>query len=141
LAEYTSRTFTLLGNDDDYSETVWLQDLKKLMVSAYTTSEQITSLLALLSASIANRQPLPPHLQAPRPYGLAERLQELDRNILSIRHSAERGYAAFSVLQISTRCIIGDLEKLMVYVSTDLWFESGDFWQAKESGHTTEDGC
>jgi hypothetical protein len=83
------------------------------VATANITTHQITSLLSLLSASIKNQQPLPPYLQTPRPYGLAERLKELDKNILNISHSAEPGYAAFAVLQLSTRCIVGDLNKLI----------------------------
>lgn len=108
--------FTASDSDGDNSDTVWLRDFKRLMASAYLTTHEITSLLALLSASISNSQPLPPYLKTPRPYGFIERLRELDKDILSLRHCNEPGYAAFSVLQVSTRCIIGDLEKLIKYV-------------------------
>ena len=111
-----SQVFTTSDADRDNLDTAWLEDFKRLMASAYLTTHEITSLLALLSASISNSQPLPPYLKPPRPYGFIERLRELDKDILSLRHSNEPGYAAFSVLQVSTRCIIGDLEKLITYV-------------------------
>ncbi|KAJ6121608.1 hypothetical protein N7512_004073 [Penicillium capsulatum] len=79
---------------------------------------QVTSLLCLLSASITNRQPLPPYLKTPRPYSFSRRLEALDKNILSIKHIAEPGFAAFAVLQISTRCIVGDVERLMKHVKS-----------------------
>jgi hypothetical protein len=77
------------------------------------TTHEITSILALLSASITNQQPLPPYLKAPRPYSFDAQLRELDKDILSIRHSIEPGYAAFSVIQLSSRLIISDLDKLI----------------------------
>jgi hypothetical protein len=83
------------------------------MTSANITTHQVTSLLSLLSASIRNGQSLPPYLRPPRPYGLSSKLEEMDADILSVRHIAEPGYAAFAVIQIASRCIIADLEKLL----------------------------
>lgn len=40
-------------------------------------------------------------------------MEGIDRDILSLRHVVEDGYAAFAVLQISTSCIGMDLEKLL----------------------------
>jgi hypothetical protein len=37
----------------------------------------------------------------------------MDHDVLSLRHIAEPGYAAFAVMAISTRCIHMDLEKLV----------------------------
>lgn len=113
LVAYASDTFTRIGEDAEVSQNAWFNDFKRLMASANLTSHEITSLLALLAASITNRQPLPPYLRTPTPYGFSKRLEALDRDILSLRHSVEPGYAAFAVLQISTRCIIGDLDKLL----------------------------
>lgn len=113
LVEYASKTFAQMSDRAHESESAWYQDFKSLMVTANLTTHEITSLLSLLSASIMNQQPLPPYLKIPRPYSFSEKLKELDKDILSISHSAEPGYAAFSVLQVSTRCIIGDLEKLI----------------------------
>ena len=98
---------------EDESDTAWLSDLRRLVINARITTHEVTSLLCLLSASISNGQPLPPYLKTPRPYSLSKRLEALDKDILSVRHIAEPGFATFSVLQISTRCIVGDVERLM----------------------------
>jgi len=37
----------------------------------------------------------------------------VDPEILSLRHIAEPGYAAFAVMSISTRCIHMDIERLL----------------------------
>jgi hypothetical protein len=69
--------------------------------------------LTLLSAAIRDGQPLPPYLPKPKPYALSDRLEALDKDILSVRHVNEPGYAAFAVLQLSARCIGIDLERLI----------------------------
>jgi hypothetical protein len=112
LLGYASDSLKLLGNDDE-SDSAWLNDLKRLIASARVTTHQVTTVLCLLSASLTNQQPLPPYLKTPRPYSFSKRLEELDRSILSLRHIAEPGFATFAVLQISTRCIVGDVERLM----------------------------
>lgn len=103
----------MILDDDPDTDYAWMEDFKRLAASAKVTSREITSVLCLLSASITNRQPLPPYLKAPRPYGFTRKLEELDEEILSIRHIADPGFAAFAVLQISTRCIVGDVERLV----------------------------
>ena len=95
------------------SNLLWVEDFKKLVYTARRMTHDVTSLLCLLSASIAGRQPLPPYLKAPRPYSFDRQLEEIDKNILSIRHMYEPGFAAFSVLQISGRCIVGDVNRLL----------------------------
>lgn len=107
----------MILEDDDFDspDRAWQEDFKQLSTRAKVTSREITSVLCLLSASITNRQPLPPYLRAPRPYGFSTQLEELDKDILSIRHIADPGFAAFAVLQISTRCIVGDMERLVKY--------------------------
>jgi hypothetical protein len=112
LIGYASTTF----NNAESNQ--WSNDFRRLINSVNATSQEITSLLSLLSASITNGQPLPPYLKVPAPYGLSTKLEKLDRDILSVRHIAEPGYAAFAVIQVSSRCVIIELERLLKYVST-----------------------
>ncbi|KAJ6184858.1 hypothetical protein N7519_006159 [Penicillium mononematosum] len=113
LLGYASDTIVHLTEGEDPADTAWMHDFRRLVNTAKVTTHEVTSLLCLLSASITNRQPLPPYLKAPRPYGFARRLNELDSELLSLRHMAEPGFAAFAVLQISTRCIVGDMDRLL----------------------------
>lgn len=122
LAEYASKTFssspslhTPYNDNDPSKQSEWYTDFTKLITQTHVTSHQITSILALLSASIMNAQPLPPYLQVPGPDAFSERLKEVDKDILNICHAAEPGYAAFSVLHLASRCIVGDLERLIQY--------------------------
>ncbi|KAE8154488.1 hypothetical protein BDV25DRAFT_126552 [Aspergillus avenaceus] len=113
LLGYASDTLLQIGNDPEESNSAWLHDFKKLVASAGVTTHEITSVLCLLSASITDRKPLPPYLKSPRPYSFSKRLEAMDKDILSLKHIAEPGFATFAVLQISTRCIGGDVERLM----------------------------
>lgn len=113
LLGYASDTLMRLGEDDDESNSAWMHDFRRLVGTTNVTTHEVTSLLCLLSASITNRQPLPPYLKTPRPYSFSKRLEALDSEILSLKHMSEPGFAAFAVLQISTRCIVGDVERLM----------------------------
>lgn len=133
LVEFASKTFSLSSaaavepSNQHPSSTLdittkrniaseWFHDFTKMISTTESTSYQIASILALLSASILNAQPLPPYLQIPRPFSFTEKLKEVDKDILNICHAAEPGYAAFSVLQISSRCIVGDLKQLTGYL-------------------------
>lgn len=113
LIGYSSQTF---AEGDDSSASKWSEDFRKLMMEVNVTTHEITTLLSLLSASIKNGQALPPYLKAPKPYGLSAKLEDMDSDILSVRHIAEPGYSAFAVVQISSRCVVGDLDKLLKYV-------------------------
>jgi hypothetical protein len=114
LVSVASQSFTEL-RDDGYQEhgLKWLAGFQKLVGEASHTSEQVTTLLALLSASVMTQQALPPYLRVPEPYGLSEKLQEMDKDILSVRHIAEPGYASFAVVQIGTKYIHDDLKALV----------------------------
>jgi hypothetical protein len=99
-------------NDKDHG-LEWLRHFRKVIGEAKITSQSVTMLLSLLSSSITNGNPLPPYVRVPAPYQLSERLDNLDRDILSIRHIAEPGYASFSVIQIGTKSLLDDLQKLL----------------------------
>jgi hypothetical protein len=91
----------------------WFHDFRRVIKDANVTSHEITTLLSLLSSSIQNGQPLPPYLKVPQQYQLSRKLEAVDNDILSLKHIAEPGYAAFAVMAISTRCIGMDIERLL----------------------------
>jgi hypothetical protein len=104
---------TLSPTSPTHTNPQWFSDFRRIISSTNVTSHEITSLLALLSSSIQTGQPLPPYLTAPQGYQLSKQLEAVDHDILSLRHIAEPGYAAFAVMAISTRCIHMDLERLL----------------------------
>ncbi|KAF2706072.1 MFS transporter [Pleomassaria siparia CBS 279.74] len=111
LIGYASNTFSQVSTDPTSQQ--WFHDFQRIVSSVNITSHEITSLLALLSSSITSGQPLPPYLTAPESFELSTRMESVDKDILSLEHITEPGYAAFAVIQISTRCIHMDIEKLL----------------------------
>jgi hypothetical protein len=110
LIGYASREFS---HGDEDSESKWSENFRRLMLEANITTQEITSILSLLSGSIKNGQPLPPYLKTPKPYSLTAKLEEMDNDILSVRHINEAGYSALAVIQLCSRCALGDLDKLL----------------------------
>ena len=48
----------------------------------------------------------------PEPFAFVRRVNEIDKDLLSVRHIAEPEYSAFAVLQIVARLINEDIVKL-----------------------------
>ncbi|KAJ4290206.1 hypothetical protein N0V90_010421 [Kalmusia sp. IMI 367209] len=113
LASHTFVHPSLLESETDPSRLQWFHDFRRIVLASNVTSHEITSLLSLLSSSVINGVPLPPYLTPPTAYQLSNKLEEVDHDILSVRHVAEPGYAAFAVIQISTKCIQMDIDRLL----------------------------
>jgi hypothetical protein len=106
---YASSTLSL--NDKPAGDhTAWSNDFRRLVTDAHTTSNQITSILSLLSSCLSNGQALPPYLEMPQPFAFVR------------RHIGEPEYSAFAVLQICGGSVTADLEKLVKYVSNPFFF-------------------
>lgn len=80
------------------------------------TSQAITTLLSLMSAALEHGHPLPPYLQGAEAWSLTARLEELDTDLLSVRHIAEPGYASLAVVQVAQKCLVDDLNRVLVSV-------------------------
>lgn len=119
LVSYASTSFqdiqsrAVQGDADSENQLQWLRTFRKLIGESNVTSQAIATLLTLMSSSVANEQPLPPYLRVPEPFRYTDRLDELDRDLLSIKHIAEPGYASFAVTQLGTKCVLDDLKQLL----------------------------
>ncbi|CAK4034012.1 hypothetical protein DOTSEDRAFT_69660 [Lecanosticta acicola] len=114
LVSLASYSFTELREEGEHQDGLkWLANFEKLVNHATMTSEQVTTLLSLMSASVISGNPLPPYLRVPEPWLLANKLEDLSKDILSVKHIAEPGYASFAVMQIGTRFINDDLRGLV----------------------------
>jgi hypothetical protein len=115
MISYVTETFRDFPAEIDRQITSdsWLNDFKQLVASLQLTSQTVTSLLSIVTASISNGRPLPPYLKAPKPVRLSELLESMDADILNPRHVLEPGYAAFAVLQVATSMVADDLEGLL----------------------------
>ncbi|KXT04470.1 hypothetical protein AC578_8713 [Pseudocercospora eumusae] len=114
LASYSFQELRQEG--EEQHGLAWVHQFEKLIGQANYTSEQVTTILVLLSASIIGEQPLPPYVKVPEPYTLGQKLDEMDNKLLSVRHIAEPGYASFAVIQLGTRFIHDDLRRLVAGV-------------------------
>lgn len=110
LVSFASEVYSEMDRE---GSTKWSDDFRRLMRTIQPTSHEITMVLSLCSAAIDNAHPLPPFMPRPKPFELTSRLEELDHDILSIRHVNEPGYAAFAVLQLCARSIGVDVDRLL----------------------------
>jgi hypothetical protein len=82
----------------------------------------MTSLLALLAASIRNNQALPPYLAAPKQSYLSiwrqieVREGEDGNNLLGIENVNEPGFRSLGVIDVASACAIDGLSELVGYV-------------------------
>ena len=103
------------GGDEGSSE--WLKDFRKFTADLRPTSHDVTSTLCLLSASLTNSQPLPPYMKKPKPFDLANRMEKVDPEILSIQHITEPCYAAFAVLEVASSLITEEMQRVSELVT------------------------
>lgn len=115
MISYVTETFRDFPTDKDPQITSksWLNDFKQLITSLQLTSQNVTSLLSIVTVAISTGRPLPPYLKAPQPVRLGQLLESMDADILSPRHVLEPGYAAFAVMQVATTMLADDLEGLL----------------------------
>lgn len=73
---------------------------------------QITSLLCLLSASLASGNPLPPVLRLPESFRLVRAMEERDGG-LKLDHLVEPGFMAFAVVQVAIGVMRDDLVRII----------------------------
>ncbi|EMC94785.1 hypothetical protein BAUCODRAFT_124379 [Baudoinia panamericana UAMH 10762] len=118
LINYASTEFSLHNSHhkDGAAPSQWSTDFRKLLAATNTTSHQITSVLSLLSSALTNGQPLPPYLQMPESYKLVKHLDNINPDLLSVRHIAEPEYSAFAVLQVCAQAINDDFDQLARHV-------------------------
>ena len=121
LISFASKSFSHEQSSSP-GQASWIQDFSRLVGSINATSQEITSILALLSAAVTNGNPLPPYLKAPKAYQLSQKLEALDPDILSVTHITEPGYSAFAVIQIASSLVSDDLGKLIEWVSLSQWY-------------------
>ncbi|MCJ1317830.1 hypothetical protein MMC15_003157 [Xylographa vitiligo] len=114
LIAYATRNYGKGGETS--GERKWANDFARVLGSIHVTSQEVTSLISLLSGSVTNSSPLPPYLKAPSSFEISIKMKEIDADILSINHIAEPGYAAFAVTQVASSLIHDDLDKLLTNV-------------------------
>jgi hypothetical protein len=76
----------------------------------------VTSLLALLSASIRNGQALPPYLKAPINFRLSDELVGTGTHVLDLSNINEHGFRAVAVIEVAQRCLVDSVDRIVGHV-------------------------
>ncbi|KAL9622165.1 MAG: hypothetical protein Q9160_003508 [Pyrenula sp. 1 TL-2023] len=109
LISYATNTF--VAEEASEAETEWLRSFRSFASDLDLTTQEVTSMLCLLSSSMVNGQPLPPYIRHVRPYNLSDKIRAREPGLLSIKHVAEPCYAAFAVMQVASSLIAEELQK------------------------------
>ncbi|KAL3474306.1 hypothetical protein BJX99DRAFT_260576 [Aspergillus californicus] len=95
-------------------EDKWISRLASIALhSSDFKSHSTTSLLCHLSSSITNAQPLPPYLSSGNTFPLARQLQQIDGELLSIRHVEDPAFSAFVSLEVLRSVVSFGLGRLL----------------------------
>jgi len=77
----------------------------------------MTSLLALLSASVLNGHALPPYLKAPIDFRFSsDGLVEEQTHILDLQNLNEPGFRAIAVIEVAQRCLVDSVDRIVDHV-------------------------
>lgn len=116
LIVYSSSAYTKdtegQSQEEIDEEAQWLNDFREFAADTKVTSHELTTNLCLLSAAIRNSQPLPPYLQAPRPFSVGDKVEEVDPSLLSVQHFAHPCYAAFAVGEVASAFVTAEMAKI-----------------------------
>lgn len=74
---------------------------------------KVTTLLALLSASLINGQALPPYLQAPTGFRISDELTSDGGTVLDLRNLNEPGFRAIAVIEVAQRYVVGSSQRIV----------------------------
>lgn len=110
LMSYSSGTFL---TEPEKEETQWMADFRRFTADLNITSHEMTSTLCLTSFSVTNAQPLPPYMKLPKPYALADRMESIDPEVLSVKHVSEPCYAAFAILEVASSLITQEMSNIV----------------------------
>ena len=115
LVYYSSRAFAKLAD----TRSAWLDELRRTMSANETNELQTVSALSLCASAVANKQPLPPYIDAPDVSELLKPLRNSPMELLGTQHALEPGYAALGVLHVSSMVVTADLRRV-VELTADL---------------------
>ena len=85
-------------------------------MEASRKSHELVTLLSLLSASLKNKQPLPPFLAAPGYFNMFDQAVGTDPNILGLDNINEPGFRAFAVIEVAHVCMVDSVNSIVKQV-------------------------
>lgn len=98
------------------SSSVWLSRFALSRSESDRRSHKVTTLLALLSASLKNKQPLPPYLKAPTHSHLPDHMRGTDSGVLDLSNINEPGFRAFAVIEVANLCLVDSVASIVRHV-------------------------
>jgi hypothetical protein len=121
----------------------WLSEFARARSSSEYQSHKIASILALVSASIRNGQPLTPYLKAPSHFRLSDELVGDGTHVLDLGNLDEPGFRAVAVIEVAQRCLINSVDQVLKHVRELVGELDFSYQLAKSSeslSKTSEDG-
>jgi hypothetical protein len=97
----------------DPSASTWLSEVSHARSVADQTSQEVTSLLALLSASIKNGQALPPYLKTLSSFHIYDQLKAKKLVSIDPKDVTGPGYPAFAAIEVASSCLIDSVENIV----------------------------
>ena len=115
LIAYSTGAF----NSENLSEPAsdWLQELRLCATSSGEVEARFTAAISTCGVAIAQRQPLPPHLDIPEASSLLNFMRESAMDLLDTRHAYEPGYLALATIHASALLAAEDLRELALLTS------------------------
>jgi hypothetical protein len=114
IIAYASESFATARLDPETSK--WLAQFAKSRSDSDDESHKITSLLALLSASVRNGHALPPYLKAPSDFRLSDELVGDGTHVLDLSNLDEPGFRAIAVIEVAQRCLVDSINRMAEHV-------------------------
>jgi hypothetical protein len=115
IISYASESFRTFREDPQTSK--WLSEFARSRSDSDHVSHKITSLLALLSASVLNGHALPPYLKTPIDLRFSsDGLVEEQKNILDLQNLNEPGFRAIAVIEVAQRCLVDSMDRIVDHV-------------------------
>jgi hypothetical protein len=139
ITYYSSGAF---ASQPGAEENSWLKDFRSFVSGLNLTPYSVTSTLCLVSASMANAQPLPPYLNIPRPDALTQKMERVESELLNVRHVGEPCYAAFAVLETASILLIQETSNIVKKIQElmgEVNFSCQVFWEGSSELRTLGD--
>jgi hypothetical protein len=114
IIAYASGNFTTALLDPKTSK--WISDFAKSRSNSNNESHKITSLLALVSASMRNGHALPPYLKAPTDFRLSDQLVGNGTHVLDLGNLNEPGFRPIAVIEVAQRCLVDSINMIVEHV-------------------------
>jgi hypothetical protein len=115
IISYSSESFRIARLNPHSSK--WLSEFANSRSDSDHISHKITSLLALLSASVLNGHALPPYLKAPNDFRFtSDGFVEAENHVLDLKNVNETGFRAIAVIEVAQRSLVDSINKIADHV-------------------------